>query len=479
MDIYKNLALAQVITPPSPPTTGTSLTLQPGGAADLPAAPFTIVVFDGTAYATAHNAELIRVTAIVGDTLAGLVRAIEGSTARAILAGDYVAQTFTAAFVADLRDSGNQNAGILPDARLSANVPRLDAPLNAFTGTVTAASLGGTPIDASHITGTVPDSNLSTNVARLNAPNVFSHPQQSIVAGGPQLLLRDITAPVDQTVFRCVNYGGILYFQALTDDQAVAQGSLYMDRAGGLVASSLRTTPLNASQLTTGTVPDARLSSNVALKNIQNLFTSGQAFDTQLSIGGSAGYARLVFNDLTQPVNSRTFDIVAVGQGLYVRAMADDLSAMLGELFRVNRSGDCVAGRDFYEKGRTAALGTWIDVPYNAGNFSAWAGSWTVSSGSVITYHYTLIGKTLIVNFDLQNTSVDVATTALQLALPAGTTAAKRAEGFLWYQAGAVSALGYLFVEAGTAIFSLLRTDNAAFPAGSATVRGSITCAIL
>jgi hypothetical protein len=479
MDTYKNLALAQVITPPSPPTTGTSLTLQAGGAADFPPAPFTIVVFDGTAYATPHNAEFIRVTAIAGDTLAGLIRGVENSTARAILAGDYVAQTFTAAFVADLRDSGNQNAGILPDARLSANVPRLDAPVNAFTGTVTAASLGATPLDAAHLTGTVPDANLSTNVARLNAPNVFSNAQQSIVAPVPIFVLRDLSAPVDQTTFRVVNFGGLLYLQAANDDQSLMQGTVTIDRSGGLTASSLRTTPLNASQLTTGTVPDARLSANVPLKNIQNVFSSGQAFDTQLSIGGNAGYARLVTNDLSQPVNARTFDVVTTGQEMVVRAMADDLGAVLGNLLRFNRSGDCFVLRDVYEKGRATPLGHWIDVPYNAGNFSAWAGSWTVSSGSVITHHYTLIGKTLVVNFDLQGTSVDVATTALQLALPAGTTAAKRAEGFLWYQAGAVSALGYLFVEAGTAIFSLLRTDNSAFPAGSATVRGSITCAIL
>lgn len=131
LDAYKNLALAQVLIAPSPPTTGTSLTLVAGQAAWLPTPPFNATVFAGATFPTPANAEIIRVTAIAGN-VATLVRAQEGSTARAIGANDYVAGTFTTKFVTDVTDSTNQATGILPDARLSANVPRLTA-ANVFT----------------------------------------------------------------------------------------------------------------------------------------------------------------------------------------------------------------------------------------------------------------------------------------------------------------------------------------------------------
>lgn len=75
----------------------------------------------------------------------------------------------------------NIASGTLADARLSTNVPRLNATSTVFTGAVTANALSGngaalTSLNANNLaTGTLPDARLSVNVPRLDALNVFTN----------------------------------------------------------------------------------------------------------------------------------------------------------------------------------------------------------------------------------------------------------------------------------------------------------------
>src|SRR5438270_13982857 len=94
-DAHKNFSYATVATAPSPATTGTSLVLAAGGGALLPAVPFNVTVWPAGAQPLSGNAEIVRVTAVSTDTLT-IVRAQEGSTARAIVVGDQLAATVTA-----------------------------------------------------------------------------------------------------------------------------------------------------------------------------------------------------------------------------------------------------------------------------------------------------------------------------------------------------------------------------------------------
>jgi hypothetical protein len=236
MDTFKNFAIAQVITPPSPPLSGASLTITPGSGAYMPPVPFTITVFDGAAYATPINAELIRVTAIIGDTLSGLIRAVEGSTARTIRAGDYVAQTFTAQLVADLTNSDNQSAGTLPDARLSANV------------------------------------------ALRNASNVFTQPQL-VQTASPSVVLIDTTEPVDARRFNLLNTTQVLALQAVNDANTVQQGSVTMDRLGTLTVRALVT---QAEQVIGGTPAIALIDTSAPVDARRfNLINTSQLFALQ------------------------------------------------------------------------------------------------------------------------------------------------------------------------------------------------------
>jgi len=80
---------------------------------------------------------------------------------------------------------------------------------------------------------------------------------------------------------------------------------------------------------------------------------------------------------------------------------------------------DLVGG--IYERGRSVAMGEWVNVPFNASDFTAASGSWTVAAGDVITFRYTLIGKTMIIALYLKG-NVSAATAELRIRIPGGYT---------------------------------------------------------
>lgn len=88
MDSHKNFAWTTVLTPPSPAVSGTSLILASGAGALMPTPPFNATICPADTVPTTLNAEIVRVTAVTGDTVTSMQRAREGTTARTILAGD-------------------------------------------------------------------------------------------------------------------------------------------------------------------------------------------------------------------------------------------------------------------------------------------------------------------------------------------------------------------------------------------------------
>jgi hypothetical protein len=70
------------------------------------------------------------------------------------------------------------------------------------------------------------------------------------------------------------------------------------------------------------------------------------------------------------------------------------------------------------------ASGVYTNVTYNAGDYTASAGTWTVDSADVTTFQYRMIGKSMLVNFQIANTDVSAGAT-LRIAIPGGFTANK------------------------------------------------------
>jgi len=101
LDAHANFAYTTVATAPVPPVAGLSLTVAAGTGALFPTAPFNCTVWATNVGPISTNAEIIRVTLVVGDVLT-IVRAQESTAARAVLVGDQIANTITAKVMTDI-----------------------------------------------------------------------------------------------------------------------------------------------------------------------------------------------------------------------------------------------------------------------------------------------------------------------------------------------------------------------------------------
>jgi len=103
------------------------------------------------------------------------------------------------------------------------------------------------------------------------------------------------------------------------------------------------------------------------------------------------------------------------------------------------------------------AVGLWTAVGFAAGNFTANAGTWTVTAGNVLTLAYTLIGKTMTVAFGLTGTSVSAAPVFLTITIPGGLVAARRIGGTFAFIDNGVAGTGFAVVSPGGTVISLLK----------------------
>src|SRR5262245_17813402 len=97
-------------------------------------------------------------------------------------------------------------------------------------------------------------------------------------------------------------------------------------------------TTLSASILLSGTLADARLSPNVPLKNIGNVFTQQQIISRT---SGPAGpfYPGITFEDLSQAVDVRRFRIINTGGTLRFQATTDAETALASAEMTLTRVG--------------------------------------------------------------------------------------------------------------------------------------------
>lgn len=102
-DDKKNYAHSTVVVAPSPAISGGTLTVVTGEGALFPIPPFNAEVSPPGVLSTVANAEVIRVTSIVGDVL-HFTRQAEGSSARTILVGDEISNPITVFTFTQIQD---------------------------------------------------------------------------------------------------------------------------------------------------------------------------------------------------------------------------------------------------------------------------------------------------------------------------------------------------------------------------------------
>lgn len=100
-DAHKNFVYSTIATTPSPAVSGTSLVVTTGDGAIFPTPPFNCTVWPAIVLPLTTNAEIVRVTALSGDTLT-IVRQQENSNARIIQVGDQISATITTKTLSDI-----------------------------------------------------------------------------------------------------------------------------------------------------------------------------------------------------------------------------------------------------------------------------------------------------------------------------------------------------------------------------------------
>ena len=143
----KNFSYSVVATAPSPASSGTSISVGDGSV--FPDTPFVATIWPSGAIPLVGNSEVVRVTSVSGNTLT-IERGYEGTSARAVVAGDQIVSGLTAgAFTGDVGIAD----GVLTLATVNSNVGSFGGATSAVAltinakGLITAASASAMPFE--------------------------------------------------------------------------------------------------------------------------------------------------------------------------------------------------------------------------------------------------------------------------------------------------------------------------------------------
>jgi hypothetical protein len=166
----KNLAVSQVVTPPSPATSGTTAVLTTGTSPRFSLGP--AIISPVNTMPEPSNSEVILITAIntSTDTIT-YTRAQESSTARSVVAGDVISQGITRAMLIAVYTAINniENVPVVTDAGGARTLGLTDANKILNLGTGSSAFTLTIPLDA---TADLPIG--SSIVIKRNTSGVFT-----------------------------------------------------------------------------------------------------------------------------------------------------------------------------------------------------------------------------------------------------------------------------------------------------------------
>lgn len=237
---------------------------------------------------------------------------------------------------------------------LNANTEKIDSAIYAVSTQIGNAS--------NLTTGTVPDARLSSNVALKNASNAFTgnntHSGQNNFNGDTYLTDTYLTGTLDVT------------------------GSI--DITGNYLVNGTPIATNDASALTTGTLADARLSSNVPLKNGTNTFTGANTFDTPpvFSNGINIASNNVIYSDVSD--NSVYLNVNSAKEHVFQNLV----SATPTQIMAIGEAG--VETRALYSSPQTISAS---DIDWRLSNtFSK-----TLSANSTFTFSNTLAGQMITI----------------------------------------------------------------------------------
>ena len=117
----------------------------------------------------------------------------------------------------------------------------------------------------------------------------------------------------------------------------------------------------------------------------------------------------------------------------------------------------------------STVVGRWTTPTFSAGNFTGNASmTWTVASGDVLTYEYTIMDKIMTVIFRIVTSTVGgTPDTDLQIAIPASKTAAKAALNPILANDNGSQAIAYAGVTASASVIFIQKVGAGAWAAAT------------
>lgn len=307
--------------------------------------------------------------------------------------------------------------------------------------------------------GLAMESGAQNTFIRVLTSGLLTGLDTSAIAEGARVFLSEttpgaltVTAPVAPNLVQRV--GWVLRQHATQGEIGVLPATALSEASWVTVHASMHQpggrdplTALDAGILTSGTVPDARLSANVARRDQANTFTvnSNEIRTTAPQWG---------WFDISAPAEARNFRIINGGQVLVCQALNDAGDTVLSQPLTMARNGDIGAGRNIYEKGRATPLGHYFYI----GDLSA------LISGSSGAIYHAFAGQMYFFHCHGSMT----ATGNPILYLGSATPSRDAAIPFMYHDG--TWKTGFLFFSAGSASVTLYAAGGATFPAGTKTV---------
>lgn len=209
----------------------------------------------------------------------------------------------------------------------------------------------------------------------------------------------DIAAGSDGHVLR--RSSGVLGF-GLIDLTASVTGLLPLANGG---SNANLTASLGGIIHSTATAMAVLAGTVTANKPLMSGASAAPSWATPAYPNASATAGKIIRSDGTNYAASTLTvpDTITANQLLYASG-----SNVLGGSANLTFNGtDLTCGGSITESARAAAMGYWVTPTFAAGNFTgSGAMTWTVDAGDVSSYEYSLVGKTLHVNFYLVTTTV-------------------------------------------------------------------------
>lgn len=142
-DAHKNFAYSTVAAAPADPANGTTgLYVTAGDGTRFPTPPYNAVICPASVQPLPSNAEIVRVTAMVGDQVTAMLRLQEGSSQRVIQAGDQFFAGPTAKTYTDIENyaGGALQSGVVTAGACAASGVAVTGGSGLITFTLAAAN---------------------------------------------------------------------------------------------------------------------------------------------------------------------------------------------------------------------------------------------------------------------------------------------------------------------------------------------------